>query len=78
MLMADNAWLYGEASGADEFADDQGLSIDMDTLLGILEEEKQPDRVKSSPGDLSLRNLSQDESVQDVGSHSNLQLQSGK
>lgn len=46
MLMADNAWLCGEVSGADEFADDQGLSIDMDTLLGILEEEKQPDRVK--------------------------------
>lgn len=75
--MADNGWLGGDVSGVDEFGDDQGLSIDMDTLLGILEEEKEPDRVKSSPGDLLLRNSSQDDSAQDVGSHSNLQLQSG-
>lgn len=75
--MADNGWLCGDVSSVDEFGDDQGLSIDMDTLLGILEEEKEPDRVKSSPGDLLLRNSSQDDSAQDVGSHSNLQLQSG-
>lgn len=46
MLMADNGWFGGDLSAGDECGDDHDLSIDIGTLLDMLGDEKEPDRVQ--------------------------------
>lgn len=68
MMMADNNWDFS----FNEFsADDEELSIDLESFYSILGED--PDPMQSSPEDFPFKNVSQDESAPDFGHHDNSQ-----